>query len=377
MQQKLIILLIAMSLFSCKQKVETAVAEQPEMVKGNVVKLTEPQFKNAGIQTGKLSDNFLNETILLSGKIDVPPQNLVSLSMPMGGYVRRINVLPGEHVSKGQTLAVLENQEYIQLQQDYLTTKAKLNYAGLDLKRQKDLNEGKAASDKTYQLAQAEYSQQNAILQSLAKKMQMVGINPSSVSAGNIVRSVAVPSPINGFVQRIDVNTGRFVMPNEILFDLVDPSDIHLALKVFEKDITRLSIGQAVEAYTNTYPDVKYPANVVLITRSLDENRSAEVHCHFRQYDKSLVPGTYMNAVVKLAGMPVKSLPEDAIVTFEGKQYIFVETASRTYEMIEVQLGTKQGTFYEIKNIDALHGKYVVLKGAYTLLMALKNVSDE
>lgn len=377
MQQKLIILLIAMSLFSCKQKVETAVAEQPEMVKGNVVKLTEPQFKNAGIQTGKLSDNFLNETILLSGKIDVPPQNLVSLSMPMGGYVRRINVLPGEHVSKGQTLAVLENQEYIQLQQDYLTTKAKLNYAGLDLKRQKDLNEGKAASDKTYQLAQAEYSQQNAILQSLAKKMQMVGINPSSVSAGNIVRSVAVPSPINGFVQRIDVNTGKFVMPNEILFDLVDPSDIHLALKVFEKDITRLSIGQAVEAYTNTYPDVKYPANVVLITRSLDENRSAEVHCHFRQYDKSLVPGTYMNAVVKLAGMPVKSLPEDAIVTFEGKQYIFVEAATRTYEMIEVQLGTKQGSFYEIKNIDALHGKYVVLKGAYTLLMALKNVSDE
>lgn len=377
MQNKifLITLFIAM-LISCKQKPEPK-PEQPEMVKENVVKLTEAQFKNADIITGKINDTLLNETVLLNGKIDVPPQNLVSLSKPLGGYVRKINVLPGENVHKGQTLAILENQQFIQLQQDYLTTKAKLNYASLDLNRQRDLNEGKAASDKVYQMAQADFAQQNAILQSLSRQLQMLGINPSSVSATNITSSVAVTSPINGFVQRIDVNTGKFVMPNEILFDLVDPSDIHLMLKVFEKDLTRLSIGQAVEAYTNTYPDVRYPANVVLITRSLDDNRSAEVHCHFKQYDKSLVPGTYMNASIKLTGALVKSLPEDAIVTYEGKQYIFIETGARLYEMIEVSLGMRQGSEFQIKNIDALHGKTVVLKGAYVLLMALKNVSDE
>lgn len=377
MQNKifLITLFIAI-LISCKQKPEPQ-PEQPEMVKENVVELTEAQFKNAAIITGKINDTLMNETVLLSGKIDVPPQNLVSLSKPLGGYVRKINVLPGENVHKGQTLAILENQQFIQLQQDYLTTKAKLNYASLDLNRQRDLNEGKAASDKVYQMAQADFAQQNAILQALSRQLQMLGINPSSVSAANITSSVAVTSPINGFVQRIDVNTGKFVMPNEILFDLVDPSDIHLMLKVFEKDLTRLSIGQAVEAYTNTYPNLRYPANVVLITRSLDDNRSAEVHCHFKQYDKSLVPGTYMNASIKLTGALVKSLPEDAIVTYEGKQYIFIETGARLYEMIEVSLGMRQGSEFEIKNIDALHGKTVVLKGAYGLLMALKNVSDE
>lgn len=377
MNNKIISIILLLFIFSCKEmKVET-VTEEVKKTDENTVVLTPAQFKNAGIVTGNLQSQIIGETLLLSGKIDVPPQNLVSLSMPLGGYVRRINVLPGEHVRKGQTLAILENQEYIQLQQDYLTTKARLNYATLDLKRQRDLNEGKANSDKVYQLAQADYSLQNATLQGLVKKMQMLGINPAKVSPSNITRSIAVPSPVNGFVQRIDVNTGKFVMPNEIIFDLVDPSDIHLALKVFEKDLSRLSIGQRVDAWTNTYPDLKYPANIVLITRSLDADRSAEVHCHFRQYDKSLVPGMFMNAEVKLGSMPLESLPEDAIVTFEGKQYVFVQTAERTYQMTEVQLGTRSGNYFQIKNFDALSGKPLVLKGAYTLLMALKNVSDE
>jgi cobalt-zinc-cadmium efflux system membrane fusion protein len=70
------------------------------------------------------------------------------------------------------------------------------------------------------------------------------------------------------------VNTGKYVQPSDVLFELIDPSDIHAALTVFQKDVSRVSIGQDVELNFINYPQKKYKAKVFLITRNVDENRS-------------------------------------------------------------------------------------------------------
>ena len=337
--------------------------------------LTDAQLKSAGITTGKMEKRKISSILKLNGKIDVPPQNLISISVPLGGYLKTSKLLPGMHVQKGEILAVMEDQQYIQLQQDYLTAKAGISYLENEFKRQKELNKTQASSDKVYQKAEADYHTQKVMITSLAEKLKLAGININSISETNILHSVNVHSPIEGYVSKVNVNIGKYVSPTEVMFELINSSDIHLALTVFEKDLDKLFIGQKLTAFTNNQPDKKHPCEIILIGKDLTTDRNTEVHCHFEDYDKTLVPGTYMNAEVEIKNKESLVLPTDAIVRFEGKQYVYKMNSPRQFEMMEVNVGETENGFSEIilapntivENVD------FVTKGAYSLLMKMKN----
>ena len=115
-----IIFLLIMGACNNKKAPET----QTDETTPTEINLTAAQFKNAGITIGKVEQKQVSSTLKVNGKIDVPPQNMVSISVPMGGYLKATNLLPGMHVSKGEIIATIEDQQYIQLQQDLLIAKA-------------------------------------------------------------------------------------------------------------------------------------------------------------------------------------------------------------------------------------------------------------
>lgn len=361
-------------LISCGNKKSEEETTEKTTVE-NVTTLTDAQIKNAGIQTGKIEQKEISATLKLNGKIDVPPQNLVSISIPMGGYLKSTKLLEGMFVTKGQVLCVVEDQQYIQLQEDYLLVKAKIGYAKAEFERQKELNQSKASSDKVYQQAQAEYNSLSVMVQSYGEKLRFAGINPKNISAKNISKSINVYSPISGYVTKVNVNTGKYVNPSDILFEIVNPSDIYLALTVFEKDINKLAIGQSLVAYTNTNPEKKHPCKIILIGKDFSENRGTEMHCRFTNYDKTLLPGMYMNAEIEVKSQQSNVLPSDAIVNFENKNYVFVAKANKQFEMKEVTTGNTENGFTEIIS-DDFNNDNIVIKGAYALLMKMKNVED-
>ena len=361
-------------LSSCGNKKSESEAEATPPI-ANTTTLTDAQVKNAGIQTGKMEQREISSTLKLNGKTEVPPQNLVSISVPMGGYLKSTKLLEGMYVTKGQVLCVVEDQQYIQLQEDYLLAKAKIGYAKAEFERQKDLNQSKASSDKVYQQAQAEYNSLSVMVQSYGEKLKFAGINSNSLSTKNISKSINIYSPISGYVSKVNVNTGKYVNPSDILFEIVNPSDIHLALTVFEKDINKLAIGQSVLAYTNTNPEKKYPCKIVLIGKDFSEERSTVINCNFTNYDKSLLPGMYMNAEIELKSQQSNVLPSDAILSYENKNYVFVAKSNKQFEMKEVKTGNTENGFTEIVS-DDLNEATVVIKGAYALLMKMKNVEE-
>src|SRR5215210_1985852 len=109
--------------FSCKPN-------QPEEVKVEatvnemIVQLSNEQLQNADIVTGKAELKPISAILKVNGTVDVPPQNMISISAPLGGYLKSSKLLPGTHVRRGESIAILEDQQYITLQQDYLTAKA-------------------------------------------------------------------------------------------------------------------------------------------------------------------------------------------------------------------------------------------------------------
>lgn len=343
----------------------------------NVVVLNEKQLNAAKLSFAKLEEKVIGSFITANGSIYVPPQNMISVSVPLGGYLKSTKLLPGLQIRKGDVIAIMEDQQYIQMQQDYLTTKAKLVYSKSEFERQKELNASKASSDKVFQQIQMEYNTLRISLNSQEQKLKMINIKPESITENNISSSIKIFSPINGFVAQVNVNIGKFVNPSDILFELIDPSNIHLNLKIFEKDLNKLSIGQKLIAYSNNDPSKKYEAKINLISRDLSPERIAEVHCHFENSDKSLAPGMYMNAEIQLENDRKLAITEEAIVNFEGSDYVFVKKSDTSFEMMPIKIGSIENGFAEVLNAESFKEKQLVTKGAYTLLMSLKNKSEE
>ncbi len=375
--KKIILPILIFSVIGCGQKEENKTVESTSnVVESSIVKLTAAQMVNAEIQTAKLVQKEISATIRLNGKIDVPPQNLISVSVPLGGYLKSTEMLPGKIVRKGQILAVLEDQQYVRLQQDYLLAKVKLKVVEGEYMRQKELNASKAASDKIVQIAEGEYKNAKINVKALEENLELIGIQPKKLDETKISKRITITSPINGYVSKVNANIGKYLTPSEVLFELVNVSDIHLNVSVFEKDIAALAIGQKVITYNNSNPTKKYETEIILIGHSLSADKNTEVHCHFKKYDKSLVPGMYMNAEVELKNKSAQTISENAILRYANQDYVFIQVNKTNFEMIPVKVGAKENELVEIENYPDVNNFPIVVNGAYSLLMKLKNTDQ-
>jgi cobalt-zinc-cadmium efflux system membrane fusion protein len=378
MTRYILLLATAIILASCShKKAEQESAAQEAETDTSLVKLTPLQIKNAGIQIGTPVVTQASGILKLQGSIDVPPQSTVSVSFPLGGYLKRTDLLPGVHVRKGQILAVLEDMQYIQLQQDYLSAKERELFTETEYKRQLELNASKASSDKVLQQARTEMETQRITMRSLAQKLELIGINPRRLSSTSISKSVNILSPIDGFVSKVNVNIGKYTSPTDVLFELVNPKDIHLALNVFEKDVNLLSIGQRVITYTTTRPEIIYEAEIILISKNLNEDRMANVHCHFEKFDASLLPGMFMNAEVKVNNQTALAVAEQAIVKWQNNYFVFTDQGQNTFRMAPVTMGNLNNGQQQISGQSITASTKLVTQNAYALLMKMKNNAEE
>ena len=378
MKRLALIYILAAVFSSCSNSVgapENTATRQDTTKISNDVQLTSKQIENAGIVTGYAEKRAMSKTIKVTGVLDVPPKNIISVCMPLGGYLKKTELLPGSHVHKGMVMATMEDQQYVQLQQDYLTAKSKLVYCEAEYNRQQQLNETKAASDKVFQQARSDYESQKVLVKSIGEKLLLIGIHPDQLTIKSISRSINLNSPITGYVTKINVNTGKYVSPTDVLFELISPEDMHLSLVVFEQDAANIMTGQKVVCYSNIHPEKKYNATVHLVNPSIGKERSTEVHCDMGKYGSELMPGMYMNAEIELKTAQVNSLPADAVVKWSNDSYVFQEVSAGRYIMQKVEIGATDGGYVEITS--ALPRAQYVIRNAYTLLMKMKNGGEE
>ena len=374
-----VILLLLVLTQGCKKKEEAAPEKENETSSENstTVLLTEAQYTNAALTTETMVQTKINQIVTLNGKVEVTPENNTTISSPVSGFVKYLKIIPGMSISKGQTMIVIEDKEILQMQQDYLSAKNGYTFAKLDYERQSGLLKNEAVSEKIVQQAEEKMKQQQIIMQGLSEKLRLIRIDPSALSPENIKSVISIPAPTNGVITEVMANSGKYVHEGEALFQIVSNTGARLVLKAFEKDLPYLRIGQKITAYSNTQPDNKINGKIEYIVHQVNTEGFANIICTLDGSTSAVIPGVYLNAEVGAQNMDAWTLPEDAIIQFEGKEFIFIETSKLSYEMSEVKTGQKENGKIQILNFEPYMGKNIVNKGAYTLLMKLKNVSDE
>jgi cobalt-zinc-cadmium efflux system membrane fusion protein len=353
---------------------ETATAQSKEIAH---VSLSQEQQKLLGIVLGQPILRSMNGTLKANGMLDVPPQNMVTVSAPLGGFVKSTELLQGMKVKKGQTVIVLQHPDYIQLQEDYLTSKNQLEFLELEYKRQQELSKENVTAAKALQQAKSNYFGAKAKVQGLKAKLKLININPQELENGEIQNTISIPSPITGFVTEVNVNIGKHINPTDVLFKIIDTEHLHAEAQVFEKDVPHLKIGQLVRIYLANENKERL-AKVFLIGKEITPERTVRVHCHLEGEDPSLIPGLYFKALIETDPQQVTTLPTEALVDFDNKHYVFVEqkAGALDYEMIEISKIKSEEDFAEVVLPSSIAGRKIVLKGTYSLLSILKNTEE-
>jgi cobalt-zinc-cadmium efflux system membrane fusion protein len=378
----LILAMTILNLISCSNNASQEKPQKKNKAQINTVELNEEQYNNAEIQIGRVETKNLSSIIKVNGKLDVPPQNLVSITPPMAGFLKSTEMLQGMKVNKGDVLAILQNSEYIQLQQDYLESKSQLEFLEAEYKRQQVLAKENVSSEKVLAQNKANYQSMFAKVSGLTSKLTSRGFDLSQVENGNFQNTITIHAPISGYVTQVHVNIGMFVNTTDVLFKVVDTKHLHAELTVFEKDVPKIKVGQKVR-FTLANENIERTATVYLIGKEIDADRTIRIHCHLSEEDAELLPGMYLKAFVETGTNTAKALPSEAVINYEGKDYVFVEQkitkkGMHTFKMIEVKKEISElGYTGILLNNDISEASAIVIKGAFDLMSEIKNSKEE
>lgn len=374
------LMLIAYSLVltSCNEKKAEETHEEEKSQ--TEVALTESQYKTVGIETGFVEDRNLNKIIKANGYTTVPPQNSAEVSTLIGGTVKDIHVLEGTYVNKGKVLATIQNLEVIEMQEDYHSAAANVEYLQLEYNRQKTLSDENVNPRKTFQEVKAKLAAERARAQAAKNKLEAL-----HVSTKGSTSLVPIVAPISGYVGKINIAKGAFAQTGVSLFEVVDNSQMHLDLNVYEKDLGSISIGQVIDFVLTNQSNKSIKGKIFGINKSFsNESKTVAVHAKIDPADaKDLIPGMYVSANINITNATVPALPKDAVVRNADKYFVFVQEEEHTndktkekeihFKAVEVIPGTTDLGFTEVKFVDKIDaGEKIVTKGAFYLLSAMK-----
>jgi len=415
MKKLLIVIVMFISLtafYSCGGKTksgeETTVTKEAghddEHENPGTATLTEEQMKTIGVELGVIEEKELTSSLKANGILRVPNQNKASVNTVYSGVVRSLLVQPGSKVSKGQTIATIANPDFIQTQSEYLNVNNKIAMAELEVKRQQELNAGNAGALKNLQAAESELRTLRNIRSTLAQQIQLMGINPARLSNGKLISVLAVTSPISGVVSDVKVKMGSYVDVSTVVAEIVDNSQLHLDLSVYEKDLPKLKNNQLIHFTLTNDPGKEYDAQIFSLGSSFEgESKAVSVHAKVQGDKTGLIDGMNVTAIISLEKATVQAVPTEAIVTLQGQDYIFVVTDKHpeeehpdedkeshkegdtektehkeiTFEIIPVAKGVSEVGYTQITLLKEIpKDAKIVVKGAFFVLAKMTNSGE-
>jgi len=357
------------------------------------VELTERQMEAVGIQIGQFSYLPLKNTVKTNGMLELPPQKKGTISALVAGQVSDINVIEGDQVQAGEVLATIEDPGIIDMQQQFIESSEQREFLQQDYERKKRLLDEGVGSAREFQESATRYRSNEARISGLRSKLELLGLDPENVLEGKISSRVPVRSPLDGFVRLVEVNTGSYITPGDHMFEVVDNSELHIDLMVYEKDLHEVKVGQSLYfRYSNQPTSDLYKGEIFAVGKAFEQTpKAVRVHAHLMEERANLLPGMYVEAMIVTDEETVLSLPEEAVVSDGGQSYVFIveegeehaemQEASHSGEQqhgthlraVPVITGTSEEGYVEIRLLEEVSEvSQVVTKGAFFVLSEMR-----
>ncbi len=347
--------------FSCTKP--TAVEQPPE--NRSAIQLTPEQVDYNDLQVGKISRNSIRSYVTATGLLDVPPNYRASVHTMINGYIKLVEVLPGEEIERGQVLATLSHPDIVNLQKDFLAAQALKTKLDIELDRKSKLLKDQITSDVDFQSLKSDVVTANATFNAIRSQLKMIDIDPDRITNNSIVKTISLSSPISGMVSEVNIHVGKLLTPEQEAFFIIDPTHKHLELDVFPDAASRLSIGQVIY-FENVSGVVTGEGVIYLINPNVSDKQTVKVHGHLTDENVPLKIGDFVKAKIIVDSDSVFAVANNEIIHAQNRHFMFAST-EQGFEKIEIILGRKDDQFTEILGPELIFETEVVLKGNYYL----------
>lgn len=349
------------------------------------IPLTQQQVSTAELRMSEVQTRELDATLRVTGTLVLRPQSMADVSSLMGGVVRSILVSEGQRVSKGQVVATVENTGVVTLQREYFTALRESEAARAELTRQQTLAKAGAGVAKNLQQAETAARIADASLTGIGQQLRQMGISPKSVAAGSFATVFPLRAPISGTVSRISASIGSYADMQSPLLAIRDNSAMECDLNVFEKDVAKVAVGDRVELLLANQPGRVLRGRVYGVNQYFnDAAKSVAVHVRLDASPRQgLIDGMYVSGTIATGRQKCRALPSQAIVSTEGKSYIFAlngkpRGGKYSFSRHEVTTGVTSDGFTEVDLCEHIRpDSRIVTDNVYYLASLTGEHADE
>lgn len=360
----------------CKHNpVENAEVAPPSSDESGGLILTAAQIATAGIAWAPVEMRKPNASLKVTGELAVHQEHIATVSAFTDGFIAELRTGLNKPVQKGQVLALINKPDLVDLQQEWLETKEKLVFLNAEYERQRQLKDENATALKNFQRAEAERREAQTHLQLLEVKLRLYQVNVATLTPANVRTQLAITAPFSGIITQTFATTGSAVDMGTPICEILDLQQLHADVFVFEKDLSKVHLGQtALLSMPGQPQEMVIPVEVYSIDPGLDPAKKAvRLHARWKNTPRtSLFNGAYVEAQLALDGKTGNqpALPAEAVVREENDHYIFVvasndQTHTRFQKMMVSVAPAGDGYLAITPATPLAPDALVVTKGAY------------
>lgn len=344
-----------------------------------VVKL-QPSVANTLIETTEVRDTPRTKTLTLTGQVQLDQTRVVDVVSTGSGQVKHVKKLLGQVVTKGDILAVIHSADLGQAKAQFLEVQARLKLATSTFEREKELHEKKISSEADYLSASSELEAAQAYYAAAEKRLRLFGLDTEQINSiknekeNGLFAELVLRAPQSGTIITQNISTGALIDTTQSLYTIADLSNVWIWYDLYEKDLAvlhdQLASGGTVKAKVRVkaFEREVFEGVVDLIGNEVDKHtRTVKLRVQVKNQRRKLMPGMFAEAEISL---PLKgsmtAVPSSAVLSDEGKAFVFQHFRDDLWIRRDVQVGKDQGDMVEVLS-GISQGATIVSRGGFML----------
>lgn len=316
-------------------------------LEGQAIAFSEEYARRIGIKLAPVRRAALTPVVRVVGTVDFNPRRVAAVGARIQGFVRRVIVLPGDTVKRGEPLAEIESAGLGQAQADLAAARAHGKAAETNARRELALLRDGLTTAREAEVASAALDSQTAFLKAAEQRVRALGGRHADERMGVYI----LRAPLTGTVVESHISVGQSVEADLVAFRVANLDDLWIDLAVFERTIGMVRVGDAVEITPMADVSKTIRGSVAYVSEVLDlSTRSGTVRVHVDNRLRLLRPGQSVAALIHTATPRRDSLlvPSGAITYVDGRPTVFLALAATKVVPTAVQLGLSDGSQQEI-----------------------------
>lgn len=359
---------LLLALAACKPKEQAVEVAKPA---------NDPNMVEAGeslasqIKTTSVGMVDMREVFRIPGSIQVDEQRMARIGSSVTGRITDIDVVLGQDVKQGQTLAHLNSTELAQHQLTFIKAMQQISLLTKAVDRAKLLLASDVISPAEVQRREAELNAAQADFNAAKEQLMILGMSRQSVEkierSSQVSSSSTIFARLGGTIIQRKVNLGQVVQPAEELFVVADLSHVWAVAEVPEQQIDLIQTGQEVDIEIPALNDRMFKGKLIFVGDVVNhQTRTVTVRTDISNQEDNIKPDMLVSMLVQSKPTPKLAIPEQSIVRENDKDYVFVQIAPNQYRLREVVIGNDYEGMVAVTN-GVAEGEIVVSEGAFHL----------